>query len=173
MDKTKYDSLRKAYSILTTLIMLIVIYHAIGQVILPLFIKLDTSTNLFNDVPAIGMMFSSSLLSGELISSKLDSKSINAISSVVTIFFILVLLVLSHYAIKGKHIALIPTVVLYGLDCIAMIPLLILNGKYPLSISTLNIVLLIVSHAICLAVLIAGLVVGLILRKQEGVVQND
>lgn len=167
MDEITYKKYRKAYSILTTCVMLVAIFHAIGQVLLPIFIELDESANAFKNIPGIGLMFSSALFSALTTSKKIDAQNVNAVSSCVTLLLTITIVFLANIATKGKKWGVYPIAALYVIDALFLVPIIILNGKYPLTISLADLIVNIIFHIIFCAMIVTLLIVSLKLTKRE------
>lgn len=168
-NEEKYTQGRKTYSVLCSLPMVFAIIHAIGQIILQSLLKYDALTSTYSTVPALGMMFSSSLLGGLISSYKSNADLVNSISSVITILLTILTILFATYSIKGKKAFNIATLSLYGFDSICAVALIIFNyiGNAPIKLSVVDIVLTAILHLIFLASIVALFIIGRQLDKYE------
>ncbi len=161
VSKQEYGKLRKRYSYLVAVPLLLAIFHFIGQILLQYSLSLDKSDpTLYHDsFSSLGRIFSSSALPCLCLSPKYDLKRIYSVSAVVSIALGLILVFSSVYASRGKGRCLLLALCIEGADLALLLPCLILSlkGRYPLKMTLTDYILNLLFHLIGLAALIYSL----------------
>ena len=149
MESATFQALKKRFDIFCTIGMAIPVFHAVGQILLQSFLKLDEVNMVFTNGFGFSMMYGSSTLTSILFANgNNDAKGLTTVSAVIG--FIL----LSSAMIKGKKIMPLLALTIYAVDTICAMIAIILSSLHvtQLSLSVLEMVFLMVCHGLFLGV---------------------
>ena len=143
----QYQKQRKAYGYLCSVIMVIAIFHALGQIMLQTFLKLNQDTS-FTHAPTLCMLYGSSFFTAVLSSAKLNLEFVISLSSVLSLVMTIALIIFSSLAVKGKK--LFVYLVFYALDTIFLLPLFLLLKTFPLPFTLFDLLFSLLLHLLFL-----------------------
>ena len=145
----QYQKQRKAYGYLCSVIMVIAIFHALGQIMLQTFLKLNQDTS-FTHAPTLCMLYGSSFFTAVLSSAKLNLEFVISLSSVLSLVMTIALIIFSSLAVKGKKLFVYLNLVFYALDTIFLLPLFFLLKTFPLPFNLFDLLFSLILHLLFL-----------------------
>ena len=145
----QYQKQRKAYGYLCSVIMVIAIFHALGQIMLQTFLKLNQDTS-FTHAPTLCMLYGSSFFTAVLSSAKLNLEFVISLSSVLSLVMTIALIIFSSLAVKGKKLFVYLNLVFYALDTIFLLPLFFLLKTFPLPFNLFDLLFSLLLHLLFL-----------------------
>ena len=145
----QYQKQRKAYGYLCSVIMVIAIFHALGQIMLQTFLKLNQDTS-FTHAPTLCMLYCSSFFTAVLSSAKLNLEFVISLSSVLSLVMTIALIIFSSLAVKGKKLFVYLNLVFYALDTIFLLPLFFLLKTFPLPFNLFDLLFSLILHLLFL-----------------------
>ena len=145
----QYQKQRKAYGYLCSVIMVIAIFHALGQIMLQTFLKLNQDTS-FTHAPTLCMLYGSSFFTAVLSSAKLNLEFVISLSSVLSLVMTIALIIFSSLAVKGKKLFVYLNLVFYALDTIFLLPLFFLLKTFPLPFNLFDLLFSLLLHLLSL-----------------------
>lgn len=155
MESATFQALKKRFDIFCTIGMAIPVFHAVGQILLQSFLKLDEVNMVFTNGFGFSMMYGSSTLTSILFANgNNDAKGLTTVSAVITIVLVIGFILLSSAMIKGKKIMPLLALTIYAVDTICAMIAIILSSLHvtQLSLSVLEMVFLMVCHGSFLGV---------------------
>ena len=145
----QYQKQRKAYGYLCSVIMVIAIFHALGQIMLQTFLKLNQDTS-FTHAPTLCMLYGSSFFTAVLSSAKLNLEFVISLSSVLSLVMTIALIIFSSLAVKGKKLFVYLNLVFYALDTLFLLPLFFFLKTFPLSFTLFDLLFSLLLHLLFL-----------------------
>ena len=145
----QYQKQRKAYGYLCSVIMVIAIFHALGQIMLQTFLKLNQDTS-FTHAPTLFILYGSSFFTAVLSSAKLNLEFVISLSSVLSLVMTIALIIFSSLAVKGKKLFVYLNLVFYALDTIFLLPLFFLLKTFPLPFNLFDLLFSLILHLLFL-----------------------
>ena len=145
----QYQKQRKAYGYLCSVIMVIAIFHALGQIMLQTFLKLNQDTS-FTHAPTLCMLYGSSFFTAVLSSAKLNLEFVISLSSVLSLVMTIALIIFSSLAVKGKKLFVYLNLVFYALDTIFLLPLFFFLKTFPLPFTLFDFLFSLLLHLLFL-----------------------
>ena len=128
--------------------MVIAIFHALGQIMLQTFLKLNQDTT-FTHAPTLCMLYGSSFFTAVLSSAKLNLEFVISLSSVLSLVMTIALIIFSSLAVKGKKLFVYLNLAFYALDTIFLLPLFFLK-TFPLPFTTFDLLFSLLLHLLFL-----------------------
>ncbi|MDD7707112.1 MAG: hypothetical protein SOW65_01895 [Candidatus Enterosoma sp.] len=145
----QYQKQRKAYGYLCSVIMVIAIFHSLGQIMLQTFLKLNQDTS-FTHAPTLCMLYGSSFFTAVLSSAKLNLEFVISLSSVLSLVMTIALIIFSSLAVKGKKLFVYLNLVFYALDTIFLLPLFFFLKTFPLPFTLFDLLFSLLLHLLFL-----------------------
>lgn len=145
----QYQKQRKAYGYLCSVIMVIAIFHALGQIMLQTFLKLNQDTS-FTHAPTLCMLYGSSFFTAVLSSAKLNLEFVISLSSVLSLVMTIALIIFSSLAVKGKKLFVYLNLVFYALDTLFLLPLFFFLKTFPLPFTLFDLLFSLLLHLLFL-----------------------
>jgi hypothetical protein len=162
-----YEARKRRYGTIITILTFVTIVHLVGMVLVQSLTKMNEAQDQFTYAPIFGMMYGSSCFSLLLSSQTMQLKAVNSISGVITIGIALVIMLCHYYSTKGKHGFFWTACGLYLIDTLFLIPSLALMHSYPIQLSVVDVLLLVMIHLVGLGLYAYGFYLSYNLNKSE------